>query len=82
MSLNIDSFVIINKQVDNVVKNSVGVIKALNGNFAMVLFIGINEIKRIAYEDLESLDIYKTGKGFDYKICNICHVLKDTNSFE
>ena len=80
MSLNIDSFVIINKQVDNV--NSVGVIKALNGNFAMVLFIGINEIKRIAYEDLESLDIYKTGKGFDYKICNICHVLKDTNSFE
>ena len=82
MSLNIDSFVIINKQVDNVVKNSVGVIKALNGNFAMVLFIGINEMKRIAYEDLESLDIYKTGKGFDYKICNICHVLKDTNSFE
>ena len=82
MSLHMDSFVIINKQVDNVVKNSVGVIKALNGNFAMVLFIGINEIKRIAYEDLESLDIYKTGKGFDYKICNICHVLKDTNSFE
>ena len=82
MSLNIDSFVMVSKQVDNVVKNSVGVIKALNGNFAMVLFIGINEIKRIAYEDLESLDIYKTGKGFDYKICNICHVLKDTNSFE
>lgn len=82
MHINIDSFVIANKQIDNIAKNSVGIVKALNGNFAMVLFIGINEIKKIKYEDLESLDIYKTGKGFDVKICNICHILKNTNSFE
>ena len=82
MCLKIDTFVIANKQVDNIAKNSVGVVKALNGNFAMVLFIGVNEIKKMRYEDLESIDIYKTGKGFDVKICNICHILKNTSSFE
>lgn len=82
MCLKIDTFVIANKQVDNIAKNSVGVVEALNGNFAMVLFIGVNEIKKMRYEDLESIDIYKTGKGFDVKICNICHILKNTSSFE
>lgn len=82
MCLKIDSFVIANKQVGNIAKNSVGVVKALNGKFAMVLFIGVNELKKMKYEDLESIDIYKTGKGFDVKICNICHILKNTSSFE
>lgn len=82
MHINIDSFVIANKQIDNIAENSVGIVKARNGNFAMVLFIGVNEIKKMKYEDLESIDIYKTGKGFDVKICNICHILKNTSSFE
>ena len=82
MHINIDSFVIANKQIDNIAENSVGIVKALNGNFAMVLFIGVNEIKKMKYEDLEFIDIYKTGKGFDVKICNICHILKNTDNFE
>ncbi|EAJ7103149.1 Hpy99I family type II restriction endonuclease [Campylobacter upsaliensis] len=82
MLLNIDNFVIANKQIDNVAKNSVGIVKAINGESAMVLFIGVNEIKKVNFENLETIDIYKTGKGFDCKICNICHILKDTNSFE
>lgn len=82
MSLDIDHFVIANKQIGDVCKNSVGIIKALNGEAAMVLFIGLNEIRKIKFEDLQPIDIYKTGKGFDYKICNICHILKDTDSFE
>lgn len=82
MLLNIDNFVIANKQIGSVVKNSVGIVKAINGESAMVLFIGVNEIKKVNFENLESIDIYKTGKGFDCKICNICHILKDTGSFE
>ena len=74
--MDIDNFVIANKNIDNIVKNSVGVIKALNGNFAMVLFIGKNELKRTEIENLEIIDIYKTGKGYKNKICNICHILK------
>lgn len=82
MLLNIDNFVIANKQIGSMVKNSVGIVKAINGESAMVLFIGVNEIKKVNFENLESIDIYKTGKGFDCKICNICHILKDTGSFE
>ena len=61
--MNINNFVIANKDIDNIVKNSVGVIKALNGNSAIVLFIGKNELKRTEIENLEIIDIYKTGKG-------------------
>lgn len=80
--MNINNFVIANKDIDNIVKNSVGVIKALNGNSAIVLFIGKNELKRTEIENLEIIDIYKTGKGYKNKICNICHILKPTNNFE
>lgn len=75
-------FVIANKVIDNIPQNAVGVINAINGEYAMVLFIGLNEIKRVCFSDLEPLDIYKTGKGFKYKICNICHILKSTDDFE
>ena len=37
--MDIDNFVIANKNIDNIVKNSVGVIKAINGNFAMVFLL-------------------------------------------
>lgn len=80
--MNIDSFVIASKNIDNIVENSVGVIKAINGNSAMVLFIGKNELKRTEFKNLEAIDIYKMGKGYKNKICNICHILKPTNDFE
>lgn len=57
MLLNIDNFVIANKQIGSVVKNSVGIVKAINGESAMVLFIGVNEIKKVNFENLESIDI-------------------------
>lgn len=82
MSLDVNHYVIANKQLENIVQNSVGIIKALNGETAMVLFIGINEIKKVKLAYLQPIDIYQTGKGFDYKICNICHILKRTDDFE
>ena len=77
-----DDFVIAKKQLDSIAPNSVGVIRAINGKSAMVLFIGLNELKRVNFSELQALDIYKTGKGYDKKICNICHILKDTDDFE
>ncbi|GAA9131171.1 hypothetical protein Taitung69_08940 [Helicobacter pylori] len=77
-----DDFVIAKNQLGNIVPNSVGVIRAINGKSAMVLFIGLNELKKVDFSELEAIDIYKTGKGYDKKICNICHILKDTDGFE
>ena len=77
-----DDFVIATIQLDDIATNSVGIIKALNGSSAIVLFIGANELKKVEFKNLRAIDIYKTGKGYDYKICNICHILKATDEFE
>jgi nitrate/TMAO reductase-like tetraheme cytochrome c subunit len=68
--------------VSDVVTNSVGIIKALNGTNAMVLFVGLNKILRVSLENLDALDVEHTGKGYDNKICNICHILKATEEFD
>lgn len=31
---------------------------------------------------LENIDVFKTGKGYDVKICNRCFVLKSTEDFD
>ena len=82
MLLDVDNFVIANKKIGEIPKNAVGIIRALNGESAMVLFIGTNEIRKVEFKNLEQIDIDKTGKGFKQKICNICHILKNTDDFE
>lgn len=81
-SMKINDYVIALKNSKNIAENSVGVINAINGNSAMVLFIGINEIHKMSFDEIKEIDIFKTGKGFKDKICNICHILKDENDFE
>lgn len=79
--MNVDNFVINIKSLEDIEKNSIGLINAINGNFAMVYFVGKNTTLRVNFSDLKEIDIEKTGKGYDFKICNICHILKPTNSF-
>ncbi len=75
--------IVINKIVlGDVVANSVGVIKALNGTNAVVLFVGLNKTLRVSLESLDALDTEHTGKGYDSKICNVCHILKATEEFD
>lgn len=75
--------IVINRVVlSDVVVNSVGIIKAINGKNAMVLFVGLNKILRVNLENLKALNIEHTGKGYDKKICNICHILKPTEEFD
>ena len=80
--IKIKDFVINNKCLSDVPADSVGLIKAINGENAMVLFVGANKILRVAFEDLTVIDPEKTGKGYYKKICNICHILKITDDFE
>ena len=75
--------IVINKiVVSDVVANSIGIIKALNGKNAMVLFVGLNKILRVDNKNLEVLNVEHTGKGYDKKICNICHILKPKEEFD
>lgn len=77
-----DTYVTLSKDLDGIQSNSIGLIEAINGEYAIVYFIGIDEKKRIRFEDLNPIDIFKTGKGYAYKICNICHILKPTKEFD
>ena len=77
-----NSYVIATKNLTDVLKHSVGLVKAINGNYAMVYFIGKNLIVRLKFDTLKFIDIAKTGKGFSYKICNICHILKKNKEFD
>ncbi|MDD4215533.1 MAG: endonuclease VII domain-containing protein [Bacteroidales bacterium] len=57
--------------------NSVGFVKDIYGKKAKVFFIG--KLKEIIIETskIKYLDVSKTGKPNKYKICNVCHVLKE-----
>lgn len=82
VQIQINDYVINNIQIKNVGVNSIGLIKAINGESAMVLFVGLNEIFRVNFIHLNKINITETGKGYDEKICNICHILKETNEFD
>lgn len=71
--------------IDNIYqikKNSVGLVRDVDGANVKVFFVGANQLITINHKKLVYLDIKKTGKPFDKKICNICHVLKDMSEFD
>ncbi len=75
--------IVINKiLLSNVSVSSIGIIKAINGENAMVLFVGTNKILRVGFENLKIVNPERIGKGYDKKICNICHILKPTKEFD
>jgi hypothetical protein len=74
--------IVINKTLlSDVVVNSVGIIKGINSEGAMVFFVGKNKILKVDLANLEAINPEHTGKGYDNKICNICHILKPTEEF-
>lgn len=80
--INIKDTVINKILLSNIVAGSVGIIEALNGKHAMVSFVGENKTLRVNVDDLEVINPELTGKGYNKKICNICHVLKPTKEFD
>lgn len=80
----VNDFVVNTVSIENIVPMSVGVVKQVSNDSATVFFIGKTKQLTLAKEKLVVIDIYKTGKEegttrppFKYKICNICHILKN-----
>lgn len=75
--LKVNDFVVLTEKYKGLDKNSVGFIEKISKSKAKVFFIGKNIEIEIALLKLKFLDIKKTGKPYKYKICNVCHILKD-----
>jgi len=76
--MNVNDFVVLNDDYNDIVKNSVGVIENISTNGGYKIFLIGKQIELIvSSENVTFLDITKTGKGFEYKICNVCHILKN-----
>ncbi len=80
--INIKDLIVNKTLLSNIVAGSVGIIKAINGENAMVLFVGENKILRVNFDNLEIVNPDLTGKGYNKKICNLCHILKPTEEFD
>lgn len=62
-------------------KGDVGVIKSEAKNHVSVFFIRIWKQVELGKNDIEIIDVRKTGDSFPKKICNACHKLKRTSEF-
>lgn len=75
--IKIDDFVVLTEKLNELNVNSVGFVEDVKSTKAKVFFIG--KLKEIELEisKLKFLDVTKTGKPHKYKICNVCHILKE-----
>ncbi|TAE18925.1 MAG: endonuclease [Bacteroidetes bacterium] len=78
----INDFVISITEIEHIEKRSVGLIEDIVGERCVVFFIGKKQRIETHEENLTFLDVKKTGKPYNVKICNICHILKDENEFD
>ena len=75
--LKIHDFITVTRKINSIQKGSVGIIKKISNNQAKVFFIGSAKIIETQIGNIKYLNVDKTGKPYNKKICNICHVLKD-----
>lgn len=70
-------YVVATKNIGNIQVRSVGLVKNISKRNVTIFFIGADKNITTDENSIEYLDIQKTGKPYDKKICNICHLLKD-----
>ncbi|GMV00207.1 MAG: hypothetical protein AMXMBFR51_29390 [Ignavibacteriota bacterium] len=75
--IKVDDFVILRKNRESIVKDSVGIVKSVSSESVRVFFIGPRVNVTLPLSAISFLDIHKTGKPHPKKICNICHILKN-----
>ncbi|MBU0579473.1 Hpy99I family type II restriction endonuclease [Patescibacteria group bacterium] len=75
-------FVIATSKIENVVENSIGIVKETATDKLTVYFVGSNKVLEVKESNIALIDLEKTGKSFAFKICNICHILKTTEYFD
>lgn len=75
--IKIGDFIILSKDCCNIIKNSVGLVRDVKDKEATIFFIGKNTEIKCNITDIDFLDITQTNKPYKYKICNVCHILKE-----
>jgi hypothetical protein len=75
-------YVVSTTGIKDIPASAVGVVSEIHGDKVLVSFIGLESLVETEKADVAYLNINKTGKGYPKKICNICHLLKDTDEFE
>lgn len=70
-------FMVLTEKILDLDKNSVGFVERITSSKAKVFFIGKNKEVEVDLSKIKFLDVTKTGKPFKYKICNVCHILKE-----
>ncbi len=76
MAIKVGDYVVATKSINNIQERSVGMIKDVSGDKITVFFIGKGVTIKTNTNHVDYLDVKKTGKPYDKKICNICHLLK------
>lgn len=77
VNIKVGSYVVATRDINSIQKRSVGLVKNISGEEVTVFFIGANMTVKTDGNHVTYLDIKKTGKPYDKKICNVCHLLKD-----
>ncbi len=75
--IQVNDFVVLIEKHKDLDKNSVGFVEKVTGSKAKIFFIGKNKEAEVNLSKIKFLDITKTGKPHKYKICNVCHILKE-----
>ena len=75
--IKVNDFVVLIEKVEDLDKNSVGFVEKVTNSKAKIFFIGKNIAVDIDLSKVEFLDTSQTGKPHKYKICNVCHILKE-----
>ncbi|HOA46729.1 MAG: Hpy99I family type II restriction endonuclease [Paludibacteraceae bacterium] len=75
--IKVNDFVVLTEKYKGLDKNSVGFVEKVTPSKAKVFFIGKNIEIDIDLSKIKFLDVTKTGKPYKYKICNVCHILKE-----
>ena len=73
----VNDFVVLTEKVNDLDKNSVGFVEKVTPSKAKVFFIGKNKEIDVDFYKIKTLEVSQTGKPHKYKICNICHILKE-----
>jgi len=76
-NIKIGDYVVAIRNIGGIQERSVGLVKNVSGEEITVFFIGANKTVNTDGNHVDYLDIKKTGKPYEKKICNICHLLKD-----
>jgi len=70
-------YIIAKENMQDIMKMSVGLVEEIKEDIYTIFFIGKRERITTNSKNITFLDISLTGKPFELKICNICHVLKN-----